>query len=74
MKEMIDVRIDTLDQRFTERMDRIAANIEAMTVQVGTFTEGLARLAHQINRIATATEQQAEIAKLQAENIRRQTP
>ncbi len=71
--EAFSLRIDRLDERLTQRLDRIAENIEAMTVQIGSFSEGLARLEHQVDRIATATEQQAEIAKTQAENIRQQT-
>lgn len=76
--ELIDARIETLDQSFNRTIERVAENIEAMTIQVGTFTEGLARLERQVERIATATEQQVEIArqhsetaKIQAENVSR---
>lgn len=69
--EAFSLRIDRLDERLTQRLDRIAENIEAMTVQIGSFTEGLARLEHQVDRIATATEHQAGIAQTQAATIDR---
>lgn len=58
--ESTNVRLDTLDQKFTQRMDRIAEGVEAITHQIGTFSEGLARLEIQTERIATATERHAE--------------
>jgi len=63
--EATNIRLDTLDQKFTDRMDRISEGVEAINHQIGTFSEGLARLEIQTERIATATERNAEsIAQL----------
>lgn len=63
--ERVIIRLDESDRRFTDRMDRISEGVEAINHQIGTFSEGLARLEIQTERIATATERNAEsIAQL----------
>lgn len=62
--EAVSARIQLLDQKFTERMDRVTEAIEAMTDQIGHLSESL-------NRLENQTERNARTAELQAESISR---
>lgn len=68
-----------------QSLSRLAENIEALTVQTGTFSENLTRveiqierlgdrieqLGNRVERIAGTVEQQSETARIQAETVAR---
>ncbi len=58
------------NQAIQQSLRNIAANLEALTIQVGTFTEGVTRLEIQLERVVKTTETQAETAQIQAESVR----
>jgi len=84
--EGLAMRVDTLDQSFDARLGRIAEGVEAITHQVGLFTEGLTRLENlierqeaKIERILDAIQQQTsainghlQLAEAQAETAKAQ--
>jgi uncharacterized phage infection (PIP) family protein YhgE len=47
--ETVDAQRALMDQRFNDRMDRIAQNLEAATYQIGIMSEGLTRLENTVN-------------------------
>jgi hypothetical protein len=59
------VKLESLDHRLTQRIDRTAGNIEAVPMQIGTFTGGLTRLELQNLRGASSN------ARLQAQSVDR---
>lgn len=63
-----------------QSLARLSENIEALTTQMGVFSENmtridlqLERLGDRIERIANTVEQQAETAKVQSDTVNRLT-
>lgn len=67
LNERVEQRYDQLDQKLAH----IAELIEANTVQMGVFTEGLTRLELRVEEIAESSKRQAATAERQSETVDR---
>ena len=72
MMEVERLRHQDLMSAFEKTSVAIAANSEQIAAnshQIGVLSESITRLEHKVDRIADATEQQLEIARIQAASI-----
>ncbi|NEQ21632.1 MAG: hypothetical protein F6K28_20940 [Microcoleus sp. SIO2G3] len=67
--EATEARIYNLDQRLTERLDRVVESIDKLAVQVTQFNAGMTELKGIARQILQAIEADRDVAKLQANNV-----
>lgn len=67
--EATEARIYNLDQRLTERLDRVVESIDKLAVQVTQFNSGMTELKGIARQILQAIEADRDVAKLQANNV-----